>query len=588
MKFKLILIFVFFIVLISFVYATGTILCYQETANDSSVTATNPTIPDGGCGVYNGSYDTSNGTWEYTSQRKIEYAYDGNWTLQSAAEIDNSDCPSYMFINYTIPSSAIDSSLFKFSGHDIAATGMNISLTGVNFSNEKLQFRISVVDWACDGPAVNDDRVNVSIWNESSSKWKVLWASGALGSSIIREEAMWWNVSDITSLNLTFRDETTNTLIEGETFTVYLEKSDFSQTYSTAINPFNITGLDAELYTQLKVSSSNYPEKQYLNIDLRDGTRNSPVNFTVYLINSTDSTEKTFNIVDEALNPLEDVFVVFTRLINGTSTIIAEEESDFAGQCKLYLDENYEYTINFSKADYEDKEISLEPADDEYVITLISTVGLYNVSVYEGIRYSFSPSNTILNNDTHYNFTFTLNSTVWEVTNCTLRLKNGTVLLNETSNFTSDSCYIRMELNTIDMTTIVSEAIYELDSEYEFTVTQQYEVLYTYEGEFSLKNFLDDVTDFGMAGFDDFGRMMLALIVIFIITALAAREIGFENKETLIFLVMALVWLFSYVNWLYLDFAPIPTILGFDLKKYIIAILISLAGGAFVIKKFTD
>ena len=144
------------------------------------------------------------------------------------------------------------------------------------------------------------------------------------------------------------------------------------------------------------------------------------------------------------------------------------------------------------------------------------------------------------------------------------------------------------------MTTILSEAIYELDSEYEFTVSQQYKILYTYEGEFSLKSVLDDISDFGMAGFDDFGRMMLALIVIFIITVLAAQNIGFNNPETLIFLVIAQVWFFSYVNWLYLDFAPIPIITHpvtkeviFDLKQYIIAILVTLAGGAFVMEKFT-
>jgi len=215
---------------------------------------------------------------------------------------------------------------------------------------------------------------------------------------------------------------------------------------------------------------------------------------------------------------------------------------------------------------------------------MVSTVGVYNQSVYEGIRYNFEPSDTVLNNGTNYNFTFTLNSTVWEVTNCNLTLKNGSAVLNTTSNFTSNSCFLRIEQNTGNMTNITSEAVYELASLYDFPVSQQYSVIYTYEGEFSLKNFLDDLTDFAMAGFDNFGRMILVFIVIFVILALASMKISFENKEIPIFIFWALVGFFSFVNWFYLDIPNIPEVLG--LKKYFIFYLITLVCGGFIINKF--
>ncbi len=587
MKKKIILTLCILILLVSAVSATNTILCYQETTNDSFVTAINPTVADGDCGIYNGSYSWK-GNWLTTDVRKIQKAFDGNWTLQSVAEINTSNGAAYFFMNYTIPSGANDRSLLRFSGHDITATGQNISLLGVDFSTGKLQFRISAILRDEGGGAVNDDRINVTIWNESSSKWEILFASGSLGSAIVREEAMWWNVTDITNLSLTFIDETTNTQITGETFSIFLEKSDFSNTFSTTTNPFVIPNLDVDLFTKLKVSSTNYPERQYLNIDLRGGTRSSPVNFTVYLINNTIGSEVLFNIVStDGLAPLENVRTVFTKIINGTSTVVAEEISDFAGQVVLTLDQDTQYTINFSKTGFEDRTILLEPKNADYLIQMVSTVGAYNQSVHEGIRYRFEPVNTVLNNNTKYNFTFTLNSTVWEVTNCTLKLFNGTILLSQSSSFTSTSCFIRIELNTSIMTDIIAEGIYELDSQFEFTATQNYKVIFNYIGEFSLKSFLDDLSDFGMAGFDDFGRMILALIVIFIITVIAAREVSFANQEVLILLVIAQVWLFSSVNWLFLNFTPIPTIAGFDLKKYIIAILVTMAGGAFLIEKFT-
>lgn len=394
-----------------------------------------------------------------------------------------------------------------------------------------------------------------------------------------------FNMSPVLSTKIFFFDEKSETLIESETFSVFLEKTGFSNTFTGITdNPHTLTGLEEGLY-KLKASSTNYAERQYLDLNISNVTTTF---LNVYLINNTIGSEVLFNIVSvDGLAPLENVRTVFTKIINGTSTVVSEEDSDFAGQIVLTLDPDTQYTINFSRTGFEDKTILLEPKNSVYLIQMVSTVGAYNQSVYEGIRYRFEPVNTVLNNNTKYNFTFTLNSTVWPLTNCTLKLFNGTILLSQTSSFTSSSCFIRIELNTSDMTNILSEATYELDSQFEFVVSQQYKVIFTYIGEFSLKSFLDDLSDFGMAGFDDFGRMILALIVIFIITVIAAREIGFANQEVLILLVIAQVWLFSSVNWLFLNFTPIPTIAGFDLKKYIIAILVTMAGGAFLIEKFT-
>ena len=378
-------------------------------------------------------------------------------------------------------------------------------------------------------------------------------------------------------LNITFRDEVSNALIEGETFTIILTKTGFLESQSTTNSSININ-LDTGTYN-IDISSANYLSREYQKTILE--SRNS---LTAYLINSTLGSQKTFNIVDEALNPLDNVRVVFTKIIDGSDVIISEIDSDFAGHVVLDLNSNTEYTINFSKTNFEDQEITLRPVDSEYVITMISTVGKYNQSVHEGIRYRFEPSDIVLNNNTKYNFTFTLNSTVWPVTNCTLKLFNGTTLLINESSFTSTSCHISVEQNTFDMTNITLEGIYELSSEFEFTVSQQYSVIDTYEGQFSLKNFLDDISEFGMAGFDNFGRMILAFVVIFVILILAGQNIGFENREVLLFIFWALVGFFSFVGWFTLGLETMPS--GLGLKKYFIFYLISLICGGFVINKF--
>jgi len=140
------------------------------------------------------------------------------------------------------------------------------------------------------------------------------------------------DVEYLIPLNMTFRDERRDTLISGETFSVYLETTGFSQLYQlyTSSNPFKANLTTAGTY-DVEVSSTNYPLREYV-IEVLEA-RND---FVLYLINSTSGAEKTFSVTDSGINPLEDVFVVFTRIINGTRTTIAEEYTDYAGQCKLY------------------------------------------------------------------------------------------------------------------------------------------------------------------------------------------------------------------------------------------------------------
>ena len=389
------------------------------------------------------------------------------------------------------------------------------------------------------------------------------------------------NLTVISAVKAYFYDEMSEELIEGETFSVYVEKSDYSNTFTAATNPYTLVGLTNGLY-ELKASSTNYPSREYFDVNV---SNESTTNINIYLINSTDSETKTFLVRGSAINALDNVNIDFYRLIGGNSKLVAQEITDFDGAATINLDENYKYIINFTKSGFNTQTIELEPVEDEYVITMIRGIDEYNASVYEELRYSFSPSDLILNNNTNYNFSFSLNSSNFDLENCTMKLKNGTDILSESSVYTSPSCFLEIEQNTRTMTNITSEVTYWIEGN-DYIVSQQYAVIDTYEGDFSLKNFLDDLTNFGEAGFDGFGRMILAFIVIFAIVFLAARELSITNHELLLAIVWALVGLFSYINWFYLDYAPMPDILG--LKKYFIFYLVTLLAGAFMIKKVTE
>lgn len=380
-----------------------------------------------------------------------------------------------------------------------------------------------------------------------------------------------------------FRDESSGNFIESETFDVSFSKSGYFN--STIISDYTYNfkqGLDGTY--DFIVSSTNYPIRNYHDLDFYD---DAPKHHIIYLINSTLGDKKTFQIIDSSFNALEDALVIFYREINGSYAIIGKEKTNYAGEFSIYLDSDYEYEIKISAEGYLTRVIKLEPDDDEYTVELQVSSGGYNQSVYEMVLYEMLPKNQVLTNGTDYDFSFSLNSTSLEITNCTLTLKNGSSTLQTANGFSANTCFLEMTQNTLDLTNITSKAEYTLDGvDYPFIFTKQYNIIYSYQGEFSLKTFLDDVSGFGEAGFDSFGRMILAFIIIFVITSLAARNLGISNAEAIIILVFVLVWFFSYVNWFYLDFSAIPDILGFNLRKYIIAIMVTLAGSGFVMEKY--
>ena len=110
----------------------------------------------------------------------------------------------------------------------------------------------------------------------------------------------------------------------------------------------------------------------------------------------------------------------------------------------------------------------------------------------------------------------------------------------------------------------------------------QYMVSTKYVGDFSLKSFLDDLKLFGGAGFNDFTRMFIAFIIIFMILAMVSYNMGVIDPEVTIGLLIMLTWFFSYLGWMTISFDSITTEW---LKQYIIAILITLGGGAFMMKR---
>ncbi len=507
--------------------------------------------------------------------------------------------------NYTVSApegQSLDTSVLTLtiSKDDDFISNINVTFT----YNNTLQTSISntsytdyiIFNKTITNPDIDSD-ANVSyFWNVTINQ-----SDGISYDFIISENqsVLPWGLDNCTlysthAINFSFKDETNSSTITSDitgTFTYSADQITYKtfnldldqvDNFSICIKPPGTTIFSSY---ELQYSATGYPSRRY---NENNGVlTNATVLFPLYLLKSEDGLYGRFRVVDQYQVPLDDVTISMERTISGTERVIEQETTDSSGLATFWVDPDEEYDFTFTKTGYGSEEFTLRLTTSEiYTITLFSQVTEENESIYIGLRYRFEPSNTILNNNTNYNFSFTLNSSFTDITNCTLRLRNGSEILSQSSSYTSSSCGITIEYNTNDFTSILSEAIFEINHT-SITVSQQYSVIYTYEGEFSLKSFLDDLSDFAMAGFNDFTRMIIALIVIFIITSLAAMNLGFTDTEKLIPLVVMLVWFFSYVNWFYLNFEPIPSIAGFDLKKYIIAILITLTGIAFLMDKFT-
>jgi hypothetical protein len=328
--------------------------------------------------------------------------------------------------------------------------------------------------------------------------------------------------------------------------------------------------------------SADYPQRRYYdyNAAYSNITRGVPL----YVLDIAEGIYGRFVVVDNSNNAISGVTITMSI---SDGDIIEKEVTDTSGLATFWLNPDTDYTFVFSKTGYTSVTETLRvTTGDPYTVILGGgKSGEAEIPLGTGVTYSFSPTSD-LNNDTAYDFRFVMTSTYRDITGCTLYLINdGSILSSSSTSYTTSLCDITINYNTGSYDTIVSKVVYELNGS-SINVSRQYSIWDRYEGQFSFKNFLDDLTNFGEAGFDDFSRMMIAFIVIFVVVAgMAFKFADFRDPEMLLVVTISLVWFFSFIGWMTISYEGIPS----DwLKKYILAIIISIAGGATILKRVTD
>ena len=145
--------------------------------------------------------------------------------------------------------------------------------------------------------------------------------------------------------------------------------------------------------------------------------------------------------------------------------------------------------------------------------------------------------------------------------------------------------------NTGSQNYINSYAVYQINNSFNFSVNQPYSIKYQFTGLGSLKNFINDIGNFNIGGFDDFGRFLLGILITMLIVGGLNMQSGFNDVDVLIPAVIIMTLFFSYIGWFMIPnigTIVLPTISNLPsnwLNQYIVFILVFLLGGGYIARR---
>lgn len=396
-----------------------------------------------------------------------------------------------------------------------------------------------------------------------------------------------YNTSDrgsLKKLNISVFQEGSTSLITSPVNFI-LTSENFYYNVSSSTGSVIIQNLESQDY-ELTISSSGFSTRKYnLNNNIFEDFVTDY--FNGYLLNAS-GVSTTFTIRDKLTqNVIEGVhFETYDTL--GTQIIkVDERESDISGDVIISLDQNNEYIFNMTKVGYNSKSFTLQPTQTSYDLELEPLTSGSSSPRSLGINYSFTPTNVVLFNNTAYNFTFNISSSFWDITSCTLLLKNQTNTFDSSSSsFNTRNCNIQITAKTGKNSTIISIGNIVLNSTYNISFSYEYTIKNPYR-PYTLKSALDRTRNTNV--FNDFAKMFIAFILTFIAVGIAAKSGGdYRDPEVLIIITWVCILFFSYIGWLTLRLDSIPDIAGFGkerLQQYVFFFMFSLFASAYIIER---
>lgn len=495
-------------------------------------------------------------------------------------------------INFSLTIETTNSSSSKNATFWFNNTAYNYSVKDVNGNITTFAREITV-------PTISNNSVDIdSYWNYTVDIINNVTATrNPTIYSFVIAACSGDNATYFTAINFSLKDEMNDSLVEGDLdidFVYWLSGNnllnksfDYDEDFVYSNYTFCISPENSTLYTNYQADSSatDYPQRRlYKNDVVITKTMSSQ---DLYLLKTADGMYVRFQTVDKYQNGISDVRVLMEKSINSVYKSIEQSDTDDSGLVTFWVNPDDDYRFTFTKTGYEQVIKTLRPTSTEiYYIVMGEDEEEEEAASLTGIIYSFYPKYDVLNNDSWYNFTFNLTSSYWSTSSCVFWLTNKTdETLNQT---TSPDCSTfganyTLQYNTGNLTHIIAKANFTINNTASgvVTVRRDYSIRHIYEGEFSLKNFFDDVKDFAMAGFDDFSRALIGMFIILSITGLAGYYSGVQNPEGILLILLSATWFFSVLGWFTME--SVTGMPSTWLQQYMIAIVISLFVGGFIV-----
>ena len=354
-------------------------------------------------------------------------------------------------------------------------------------------------------------------------------------------------------LNITFKDEGNlsdlSASITTSEFVYYLGSGTINKTLEFINNTNNLNytfcssttnrTLNVDPVVQYK-SGSSYPQRIWDEV-VQQYT-NTTTQQVLFLLSSIDGIFVTFQVINQAEQPLEGVVVTGTRIIDGSEILVASGTTSAAGSVTFWLNPDFSHTFTFVKEGFTTFVTSLFPNLPTFTIQLGVTTEVVQ-DFTQGISYTIRPAGDYLEQNTNHTFNFTLSSTFFTVDQfgITLRFANGTEVGTNTS--TSNGGTLSLFTNVSNDSKIFLDFNYLINETFS-NGTRTWIIQDLAGSEFSILRFFTDLSlyiDAGLFGLDDFGKAFLSFIILLTTVGILSTRYGIASEAALMGIIFGIV-----------------------------------------------
>lgn len=362
-------------------------------------------------------------------------------------------------------------------------------------------------------------------------------------------------------LNFTFKDEADNSVLNASNddteVTYWLGSGTETKTYTFSNTTYNyqytfcaVPNLTFTIDMTFKYSRTDYPLRTWTYDN--QGLTNSTTTKVLYLLSSTDGIYSAIRTATTSGASIPNATIQYERKISGVWTSIGQETTGDDGIATFWVDPNYQYRFTASKTGYQTSQVTIQPSQTQYTITLLSEGEEEYSSDISGIWYMVLPGSGSLNGSSNQQFNATVRSSLSNLENCSFGLYNQTnisqVLSLNYSITNSSYCFISVTYTTvknmklfgrlsIDTTNTTGFVVVDADNAWViFDLTQG-------QSWSKLSSFFEDIkslSEFGQGNEAEFNRIVFFFLITTILVGVFMFFSGIELTNPGISLVI--VW----------------------------------------------